>query len=129
MCEISATEERLKVVQFSDYVLFDQTTFISQSPGIATNDYILDSFGNLLWLLNLASFALAFASICLVRLIYDRTIKDTQTVQLEVVFIQMYGLYLKQCELNELVFGPLSALHSECLISIFSCMFSFKPTL
>lgn len=102
MCELTVTERRLRFVDFTEFTFLDQTTFISQSPGIANHDWLLGEVGNYFWLLNLCSFLAVLLALSLISCVLAKTVYAQFNMQITFSFqrilLKLYGIYLRQCK-------------------------------
>lgn len=125
MCELSYTEERYSVVDFTKYTFISQITFISQSPGRIMNNWISQSLGNSIWLLNLTSFLFTLLSIYAIQIVLQKTVYEKvkmQKISLSFITWKLLAIYFRQqINLKTMLKCPLQIrlIYSFWLISAF----------
>ncbi|KAJ6221970.1 hypothetical protein RDWZM_000515 [Blomia tropicalis] len=93
MCEFSFTESRRKVVDFSEYILLNEITFLSQSPGLRDRTWIVSQpFSRYLWYTIIGSLFLLSTIVYGIR----RTIIKCQTQSYTTIMMYIYAISLQK---------------------------------
>lgn len=93
MCSISQTGERRSIVDFTHHIFLNELSFISQSPGLASQSFLFaNAFSVLLWIHIAVSFCCLFGVLIVFKKI-DNNLRIRQTH-----YIYLLAIYLNKCK-------------------------------
>ena len=94
MCDLTQTQERLSVVDFTQYIFQNKVAFMTQNTNLWYNDWIyVRSFSKLTWI----TLLLTYLSSAFVLIMYK--------MKYHITLLRLFGILLNQCKSMYLFFG------------------------